>query len=120
MRERGASTVAVVVLVAIILVCVGLIVYRVSKNGASATSRKSSPVTVDLKCGSKDCGWSKTVSETEAAGMARGAAFNEADVELIQCPKCKKFSVGQMKECPTCHKKFLDLGKGCPNCKTGK
>ena len=115
MRDRGASTVALVVLVVIILVCVGFIVHRVSKKAAPAPSRGSSPVTVDLKCGAKGCVWSKMVSDTKAAGMEQGPAFNGTG-QLIKCPKCGKFSVGQVKECSKCHKQYVDLGKGCPRC----
>ena len=97
MRKRGASTVAVVILVVIIIACVGLLVYQVSTKASPAPPKRTSAVTVTLKCTAQGCGWTKIVSETEPAGMERGPGIGGTG-ELIKCPKCAKFSVGIVRE----------------------
>ena len=92
MREKGAGTVAVVVLVVVILACVGFIVYHVAGSRSSAGPDDASVVEQrDYKCAA--CGWSKSMADLEADEMEKGPGAKEGE-EFRKCPKCGKFAVG--------------------------
>ena len=113
MRNRGASTVAVVVLVVTIVACVGFVVYWATRSGPSVTA---ADVTQRYLCAAPGCGFSQEMGVKEAARLPEGPAFDGGGEELRKCPKCGKFSFDTLSKCPKCQKEFVDTGKGCPNC----
>ena len=114
MKKQGASMVAVLALLVIIVACVGFVVYWVMQSGEPRA------VGADIEkryvCAAPGCGFTKDMMTLSASKLQPGPAFDGGGEELHKCPKCGKFSFDTLSKCPKCQKEFVDTGKGCPNC----
>lgn len=113
MRKRGASPVAVVALVVVIVACAGFVVYYLSRGGGP---RVTGGPDIEKKYGCAVCGHTETMKTAEAAKLETGPAFDGGSEELHKCPECGKFAFDTFSKCPKCEKEYVDTGKGCPTC----
>ena len=94
MRERGAGTVGVVVLVVVVLACIGFVIYYVAGSSTPEVQQTAPPDEArEYKCA--NCGWTKSMTYADADAMVRAPGSAGAS-ELLKCPKCAKFSVGKV------------------------
>ena len=114
MRKRGASPVAVVALVVVIVACVGFVVYYLSRGGGPPVTGSTANVEKKYMCAA--CGYTEVMTLEKAGKLEEGGAFDGGSAELRKCPECGKFAFDSVSTCPKCEKEYVDTGKGCPTC----